>query len=388
LLHCEVILHLDRLRCVAGAWHAVAAAGAWRSVFSTPAYAMLWYSRFAAPDAVRVCHVTDGERSIGFLPLVETRQGRLRHLSSLTNDHAKHSVPAVLPGWEARFHDAVGTALTEFRSGWDVLAYDGIYPFTETATFDPERLRSQGLRTRTRSTLTYLVDLPKAFDDYVNGMGANARKNYKRFKNRLARAGTSRVVLYRGLEAVALWPDLVRIENAGWKGAARTSLLSLDAAYTAFYDDVLNLLVSSGDLYLYFLELDGKRIAGAMGYTEGNVFHWFKTGYDEEFRDYSPSNLLTLEIIADLIQNHPELRWFHMFPGDMDYKHRYAASYPCVKLAVYNNTLRGRCEYAMSESARLVSHVPWLDRVARAVRARLAPPSMPPAEAKAAPERV
>jgi CelD/BcsL family acetyltransferase involved in cellulose biosynthesis len=110
VLRCEVIPHLDRLADIADAWNAVSAASSWRSIFSTPAYARLWYSRFAAPDDVRVCHVTDGDRSIGFLPLVLTRKGRLRRLSSLTNDHAKHSVPAVLPGWEGRFYDAVAAA--------------------------------------------------------------------------------------------------------------------------------------------------------------------------------------------------------------------------------------------------------------------------------------
>src|SRR5207253_356931 len=116
--------------------------------------------------------------------------------------------------------------------------------------------------------------------------------------------------------AVAEWPTMVRIENAGWKGEAGSSLRHVSDEYRRYYAGFLALLAKRGDLSLYFLDLNGAAIAGVFGYREGDVFHWFKTGYDEAFAEYSPSNLLLLAIIDDLITHRADTGRMHLFPVD------------------------------------------------------------------------
>jgi hypothetical protein len=48
------------------------------------------------------------------------------------------------------------------------------------------------------------------------------------------------------------------------------------------YDGLLTLLAARYVLHLYFLKLDGRKIAGAFRYVEDKNFHYAKTGYDQE----------------------------------------------------------------------------------------------------------
>ena len=93
---------------------------------------------------------------------------------------------------------------------------------------------------------------------------------------------------------------------------------------------------------MYFMELNNEAIAGVFGYVDGEIFHWAKTGYNEKFRFLSPSNLLLLFIVENIISNYPKIKIFHMFPWDYNYKHRYTnMNASCYENTFYQPTIRG-----------------------------------------------
>jgi CelD/BcsL family acetyltransferase involved in cellulose biosynthesis len=212
--------------------------------------------------------------------------------------------------------------------------------------------------------------LPNTFEEFLaDVLPAKAKKNYKHTRNKLDKAGPNAFVVFRNEQAMAEWPSLVDIENAGWKGDTKSSLKHLDEAYRRYYAGFLTLAAARGELRMYFLELNGERIAGALGYIEGDNLHWFKTGYNEAFSDYSPSNLLMVRIIEDLIANDAHVKRFHMFPVDFGYKHRFAThTYPTVTTVLYNRTLRGRLAYAKVVAREKLKNVGWVRRAFKALK--------------------
>jgi CelD/BcsL family acetyltransferase involved in cellulose biosynthesis len=361
-----VIERLEDLSSIVEEWSELCRAGGDASIFATPAFAEHWYRCFASPDAVRVFRIQDGGETIGFLPMVV--DGGV--LASLTNLHCMHSTPAMKRGAEARFPSAVARALAS-SNGWGVARHEYAYGFLPVPSIiDVGAAEAAGLRARVGCDETYAIALPDTFEQYLmDVLSAKAKKNYKHTRNKLDKSGPNSLLVFRDADAVVEWPALVAIENAGWKGDAKSSLRHVDEAYQRYYSGLLELAARRGELRLYFLELNGARIAGALGYIEGENFHWFKTGYNEAFSEFSPSNLLMVRIIEDLIANDTRVKRFHMFPVDFGYKHRFATHrYPTVTTLLFNRTVAGRIAYAKVVARERLKNVAWIRKAARALQ--------------------
>jgi CelD/BcsL family acetyltransferase involved in cellulose biosynthesis len=226
-----------------------------------------------------------------------------------------------------------------------------------------------GISVRVNTEETYTIALPRSFDEYLSSLSANAKKNVRRLANRIDKAGTSRLLVFHGKEAIAEWSASLRIENAGWKGSAGSSLARVTEPLERHYAGWLELLAARNELSLYFLALDDRRIAGLFGYIEGDVSHWFKAGYDETFAEFAPSTTLIVRIVKDLIANESCVRRVHLFPVDFGYKHRYANEQSvATRTLVYNSTLRGRVAYAQVVARERLKNIAWIRKAARALK--------------------
>ncbi len=341
------IAHFDQLHTVKEEWDYIFHSGLSNSTFLSFDYISHWYNCFAEPDQVRVYRAVDCTgKTIGFLPLKLKKNNCIRVLSSLTNDHCFHGAPLMLEGRGDEFSDRILKSLFEDRSNWDVLVHSFSYSFLQSANLFPSSvLRNIGAFWIRRSQETFSVSLNKSYEKYFfDDLSAKNRTNMKRYTKRLEKAaGDLNWRHFEGLEGVEHWSDFVRIENSGWKGIAESSIKQVSFSFQQYYEGLVALLAQQDALHMYFLELEGKSIAAVFGYRDGETFHYAKTAYDENYKSLSPSNLLLLHIIEDLIENFPGLKRFHMFPWDYGYKHRFSNEKQlCFETMVFNKTLRGR----------------------------------------------
>jgi CelD/BcsL family acetyltransferase involved in cellulose biosynthesis len=360
------IAHIDELRSIEAEWRALYDDSTLKSVFATYEFVSHWYSCFARPDAVRVYRIVHGGTTIGFLPLVLNDAYGCRVLSSLTNFHVMHSTPVIRHGFESAFADATLDALLEDRKSWDVLQHYYSYSFLPgQRLFSPAALKRAGLSSREIVWPDYTIGFSTSFEEYFSRiLSTNTKKGFKRRRNRLLDLGTNRVTVHRGQDAMALWSDFLTIEDGGWKGTRGSSIRRLDDTYRRYYKGFLDLISERGELTLYFLELDGVRIAGEMGYTEGDVFHWFKSGYDERYSDYAPSTVLMVGVIEDLMRNRPDLKRLHLFPGNFGYKHRYVNEQSlCTDTIIYNRTARGKIAELLARARTMLRDLPAVQRL-------------------------
>jgi len=84
-----------------------------------------------------------------------------------------------------------------------------------------------------------------------------------------------------------------QLEDRGWKGARRTSVLSTPGM-VEFYERQACDLAISGELVLAILEVDGLPIAFAYGMAAKGVYRSLKVGYDPAWGEFGPGQLLRL----------------------------------------------------------------------------------------------
>ncbi len=357
----KALSHFDQLASIEEQWKEIYHSKSRNSIFLSFDFIKLWYSCFARLEEVRVYPVVDRDRIIGFLPLFLSKRWQVRVLSSLTNAHCLHAGPLVGNGFDEIFASNFMEALLTCLHGWDILQYHEGYSFQAIASF--KHVHGGCLYVKEHIEPTYTVLLPKSFDEYFNRqLSGKVRNNLKGWKKKLTKIPSHKFCHYIGDDAVAFWPTFLSIEDSGWKGREGSSIKRLNQNYQSYYERLVHMLSVNGLLHMYFLEIDGRPVAGVFGYEDLDVFHYAKIGYIEEYSSFSPSHLLFIFIVEDIINSLPTVKRLHMFPWDYGYKHRYIneKSY-LAEFTLYNRTFPGNAEYFLSAMKRRIKLFPGMN---------------------------
>ncbi len=369
--------HFDQLGSIEEQWNEIYQSRPQNSFFLSFDFIKIWYNCLARREEMRVYPVFDGDKIIGFLPLFLSQKGPFRVLSSLAYfDESPHPGQLTGRGYdEVLFTKHCMEALLSDIHGWDVLQYHCGYSFQPCSSL--KDLQINQLHLRDRSIPTYTIVLPGSFEEYFNDdLSAKVRHNIRWWKKKLAKFSSHKFCHYTGDEAVASWPKFLSIEDSGWKGQKSSSIKGRPANIGLYYEGLIRMLSKNGLLHMYFLEIDGNAVAGGFGYVDRDVFHYAKIGYIEDNASFSPSNLLLMFIIEDVIKNLPNVKRVHMYPKDYGYKHRYVNEESFYSEAtLYNRTIRGSAAYylsVMKERFRLFQQrmVPATDFVRKHFRKR------------------
>lgn len=352
------ICNIEQLQSIREEWTEVHNESRIKSPLLSFEFINFWYTCFASPDQVRIYRAFDGKKTIGFLPLILCKEKGLRILRGLSNAHCGHSAPLCRRGNEMEFPGLILEALLKDRRAWDLLHLIPFYSFSEfPELFSDSLLDNPGVHWNKIIRPTYSALLEKTSDDYIrHDLSLKFRKNIKMSTNRLKRAGDYVFKNLQGEDALRLWPEFIRIEDSGWKGDINSSIKRTKPVFRRYYNGLIKILSDSKALNMYFLELNSKFIAGGFGYFEGNTYHYAKAGYDENFKSFSPSNLLFIHIIEHLITNFPEVIRIHMFPWNFGYKDQFIneeSNY--LETVLFSNTIRGsvmRVVYYLKEKIK------------------------------------
>lgn len=169
---------------------------------------------------------------------------------------------------------------SSFTSMLRGLALSKNLPLVEANKFERPMLESE-------------IDAPEYLQETIS---KHHLRELKRQKRRLSEDHKLEYVIARqaGEIRVAL-EEFLQLENNGWKGRKRTSLVA-DRHRAAFAREAINNLAELDRVRIHSLELDGKTIASLIVFIMGGDAYTWKTTYDEDYSSFSPGNLLMHEV--------------------------------------------------------------------------------------------
>lgn len=184
---------------------------------------------------------------------------------SLSRIVSLHSFDAECPSYPAIIRD---------------LAVRGVKPLVLSETMRPFVTRDFGLK-RSGST----------------------RKKLRQDWNRLSGAGAVEVVNDRSIgEAKRAFEIFLGLEQASWKGAKGTALLS-DPRDCAFARRLLQSLAEQGNASVALLLVNGEPIAAQVVMYCGKTAYTWKTAFSGNYAKYSPGTLLVDKITEELLSS-------------------------------------------------------------------------------------
>jgi CelD/BcsL family acetyltransferase involved in cellulose biosynthesis len=107
----------------------------------------------------------------------------------------------------------------------------------------------------------------------------------------------------------------LEVEASGWKGKDGTgSAISLDPRIADFYKQLVDRFGARGNCEINLLEVDGRAVAGQFALIVADIMYLLKIGYNEEYSQIAPGNLL-LEHTLDRLNSEGLIREVNLVTG-------------------------------------------------------------------------
>lgn len=194
------------------------------------------------------------------------------------------------------------TALKKESRMWDILKFFCI-PEQEVLFNDFVTIIKKHFSINIKESETLVLDCTVA-DTNSKLYGSCHRKNgVKKKIRRLQKIGTVKMLKISDKnDLLPAYDEFIDIEDRNWKGLNNSSLKK-NRYQREFYKKLATFLSIEGKINIYFLEVDRKKISGLYTIQDKNICYLVKTGYDDAYSSYSPSNILLCYLYESLSSN-------------------------------------------------------------------------------------
>ncbi|MFO1265676.1 MAG: GNAT family N-acetyltransferase [Rubrivivax sp.] len=287
-----------------------------------------WWENFGADLRLYVIAVRDREqRLVALAPLCLAanakgllRGRRLGFLGPGPSDRldllvdAARLAPAV---------HAIADLLVERSREWDCIELTECDENSASLIELRDTLRKRGFSEQIAAgSVCPYVALPPTFDDYLQELGPNLRRNFRRRLKALQRHGKVEFLACSDIDNVRTgFEELIALHGLRFsqKGEASGFL----ERELPFHRAILRTPLGSDRARLFALRLDGRAIGTWYGFSLGSVFYSYQSGMDPKWSHLSVG-LVTLgsTIEAAIGQGHREVDFLR---GDEEYKFQWTS---------------------------------------------------------------
>lgn len=286
------------------------------SVFHTPRYLKLYWEEFGA-DRLLLSFVRRGDEDAAAAAF-EIRDGTLSWLggSEVTDYMGPVGRPEAMEGAAKELMTALAA-----RDDWEAGDLAGLPSRSAWMRALRSGAEAAGLVAEIgEDALAPFLRLPASYQEYLDRLSGKLRHEIRR-KDRRLRASlpdvglvdATRDTLARDLERFV---ELHR-SSVGPKGRFMVPGMEL------FFRRLAEEMLPDGTLRLAFLEAEGTKLAGAIGFRDGDRFLLYNSAYDDAYRGGAPGMVLVAELIRSAIEE--GRRGFDLLKGDLPYKYRFGA---------------------------------------------------------------
>ena len=305
-LNVDVIRDDEAFVALGSEWDVLASRAGIDHPFLRHDWVRAWWECFGAGKQLYLITVRSGETLIALAPLMRTRVRMyglpVWRMEFIANVHTPRFDFIVAEGGDEGYA-AILEHLRALAPRWDVIMLPELPETSRTLAVLKRLAESVSLRAGVWvAGASPRIPIPSTLDAFWASLSAKRRSTLRNRLHRLSELGElSLEIVEDAAQLPSALADGLRIEAAGWKGAAGTAI-ALDEVLTRFYAQVAEHAARSGTLRRMFLKVGQKRIAFGYCLQQARTLYLLKSGYDPEYAAYSPFNVLLLLAIQSSLQ--------------------------------------------------------------------------------------
>ena len=299
----------DAIVAASPLWHQLLERRSWSSIFLTPEWQGIWWSRFGNGNArLRLLTIGPEESPLGLAPMA--LDGDTLSFVGDTDLFDYHDFIDVEPGFHAAFIERVAD------EPWKTMDLRSLPAFSPAMRALPDAYRALGYTVSIEDEdVVPGVDLPATWDEFLSVLRKKDRHELRRKMRRLESAGELHLV-ETTKETLGQDFELFHELMAESREEKRDFMLP---EREEFFRDIIEWSFDAGFLRLLFLELNGERVATTMSFDYGGRRLLYNSGYRLEHAPLAVGLMLNALCIKDAIER--GLIYFDFLRGPEPYKY-------------------------------------------------------------------
>ena len=296
-------------------WRALLPGLCFKSPFHTPAWLRVWWDHFGKAHEPLLLSFRDGGRLRGIAPLMRSSD-RITFLAlSDVCDYHDFLFPC---GEGEAFLSALLDKLQTLE--WSALRLEGLRDGSAALTLLPALAEKRGFSASVApEEVSPHIPVAASWDAYLGALSKKDRHELRRKMRRLEGEGSVKVTT---ATSATLASDVARfLELLKDSREEKAAFLTLERE--RFFHNLAIAMDREGHLKLFFLELDGLKVAAAFVFDYANAYYLYNSGYDKRYESLSVGLLLKALLVQDAIEHGK--REYDLLRGAETYKYHLGA---------------------------------------------------------------
>ena len=282
------------------------------TVFQTPLWHRTWWQEMAGQAELRLTTVRDNGTLVGIAPLMY-QDDTVMFLGD--TDLWDYHDFVVAPDRDADFYPALFGSLEQ--QPWRQLQFSSLPQDSSVLAYLPDLARSHGYKPEvTQEDVSPGVVLPATWDEYLTDLSKKDRHELRRKLRKLERQATYQ---WYGVDGDSSLETALADFFALMRDSRQDKAIFLTPERELFFRHMAKEMARTGVLKLYFMEIGGERVAGALCFDYGQTRFLYNSGYNPEYGTLSVGLLLKALCLRQAIEEGK--RYFDFLRGDEPYKY-------------------------------------------------------------------
>ena len=307
------LTRLDSLQDTEKYWEKLLSTSTSDTLFITPEWQKAWWEQFGDGSEMLLLCLKDGNCVEGIAPLAR-RNGTISFIGD--QDVCDYTDFLVRRGAEGRFYPS----LLDHLDGeeWETLQLSSLPEDSMTLAYLPDLAREHGYSVEVQEEdVTPGLSLPDNWDTYLQSLSKKDRHELRRKFRRLC-SSEQRYRFYKlsdPLEVESNLEDFFSLMRYSREDKHRF----LTRPREQFFRSIAREMARIGVFNLFFLELNGERVAAAICFDYGTARLLYNSGFNPAYGYYSVGLLLKALCLKDAIEEGKA--YFDFLRGSEPYKY-------------------------------------------------------------------
>ncbi len=294
-------------------WEKILPMSATNTVFVTPWWHKTWWDNFGEGNHPLILSVADDSELLGVAPLMTDGNGTLTFLGD--KDLSDYFDFVVRRDSEDRFYPAVVERLSALE--WTSLDLPSLPSGSPTLEYIPDLAAKKGWDVAIEEEeTTPKAELPGTWDEFLLGLRKKDRHELRRKIRRLDRESENRQ--YAAANGDSLDGSMREFFTL-LKASREDKNEFLTPDRERFFLDMAHELASRDQFRLYFLEVDGEKVAACICFDYGGDFLLYNSGYEPGYSRLSVGLINKALSIRTAIEENRKV--FNFLKGNERYKY-------------------------------------------------------------------
>jgi CelD/BcsL family acetyltransferase involved in cellulose biosynthesis len=266
----------------------------WLSIFMLPEWMQTWWQVFGEGFKPHIRIVNDGEKVIGIAPLMIKDSTAYLIGSTDVCDYVDF---VIVPGSEQEFFNTLFDDLK--KNGVKILDLKHVRPdATVIKSLVPLAKRNNFHVTAEEEAVSFEMDLPSSFEEYLLTLSSKQRHEVRRKLRRLNEEGK---IEYRFIEAGSELPAALDTFFRMFTESREDKAAFLTEQMKSYFRLLVDNMKQLGLLKMGVLELDSKPVAEILCFDYNDCIYLYNSGYDPQYVSLSVGLLSKVFAIEDSI---------------------------------------------------------------------------------------